>query len=955
MPQLEHPYQMPDQLVLGKKFAERIPAADQERQRAEVVELLDRLKQQPGVVLADEVGMGKTFVALAVAYAVARQSPVGPVILMVPPNLVEKWRQDLETFCALYLVDRKPVFRDTGLHEELRKPTTVRYGIARHSVQLLRYLDDHSRERCHLILLAQGSMGRQQTDKWVRLALIGEALRRHGRGGAKRLILVKESIHRYIADLIWARGEERAQELGDQLWQRLLKSSPESWRDTYNATLREGREPLADDPVPKSVQRAIDKIELKDLAGALERMPIRQSGDDTRMEERIGSVRKALREIEEALWAKILAMARWRSPLFVLDEAHHLKNPNTQLARRFQSIESEKDLRTGDGALARVFDRMLFLTATPFQLGHRELVRVLERFGDIRWDPVALGDLQAFQQRLKDLENAMDESQRASVALQGAWAKLPREEVGDDAEAWWATISTSEANQLSHSAKTVRDAFLGAKAARARAQEAIRPWILRHNKEALWAGTQISRRRRLEGSAIQGDRESKGLPVPPQQLLPFFLAARSAVQASKDLLGEALSSSYEAFRLTRESRAAVRDELDAAPTPVVMPQASNWYLREFDLALQNLSAAAHPKLKVTVDRVVDLWEAGEKVLVFAFYRHTCRALRIHISREIETRVMATARRRLAGTGREWADEEIVKLLETIQRRYFDDADGPGRRAVDAALHQILRQQLARGDQQAPEDQREQLIDVMRRFLRVSTTLARCFPLSQLEVLEPEAAVTATLDEADATGVSWRQKFGGFVEFIARRCTADERALYLEAARRTQTGGIRVEDPEQLKEDADSTVAVANVQVATGETRRETRARLMRAFNTPFFPDVFVCSEVMGEGVDLQRFCRHVIHHDLSWNPSDIEQRTGRIDRLGCKAEGRHPIHVYLPYVAGAADERQFRVMSDRERWFRVVMGQDEVAKLISEDEETRIPLPAAIADQLSFELGVRRG
>jgi hypothetical protein len=58
----------------------------------------------------------------------------------------------------------------------------------------------------------------------------------------------------------------------------------------------------------------------------------------------------------------------------------------------------------------------------------------------------------------------------------------------------------------------------------------------------------------------------------------------------------------------------------------------------------------------------------------------------------------------------------------------------------------------------------------------------------------------------------------------------------------------------------------------------------------------------GEGVDLQRFCRHVIHHDLDWNPSSIEQRTGRIDRLGCKAEGRSPILVYLPYLAGTADD-----------------------------------------------------
>jgi superfamily II DNA/RNA helicase len=136
----------------------------------------------------------------------------------------------------------------------------------------------------------------------------------------------------------------------------------------------------------------------------------------------------------------------------------------------------------------------------------------------------------------------------------------------------------------------------------------------------------------------------------------------------------------------------------------------------------------------------------------------------------------------------------------------------------------------------------------------------------------------------------------------------------------------------------------------GTTRRDTRARLMRAFNTPFFPDILVCSQVMGEGVDLQRFCRHVIHHDLAWNPSTIEQRTGRIDRLGCKAEGVQPIFVYLPYLTGTADERQFRVMSDRERWFRVVMGQDEVAQLITPDSSGGIPLPDAIADELSFKL-----
>ena len=48
--------------------------------------------------------------------------------------------------------------------------------MARRSVELMKLLDDGPRERCHLIFLAQGSMNRQESDKWVRLALIREAL-----------------------------------------------------------------------------------------------------------------------------------------------------------------------------------------------------------------------------------------------------------------------------------------------------------------------------------------------------------------------------------------------------------------------------------------------------------------------------------------------------------------------------------------------------------------------------------------------------------------------------------------------------------------------------------------------------------------------------------------------------------------------------------------------------------
>lgn len=77
------------------------------------------------------------------------------------------------------------------------------------------------------------------------------------------------------------------------------------------------------------------------------------------------------------------------------------------------------------------------------------------------------------------------------------------------------------------------------------------------------------------------------------------------------------------------------------------------------------------------------------------------------------------------------------------------------------------------------------------------------------------------------------------------------------------------------------------------------------------------------------------------------------DRLGCKAENRHSIHVYLPYLASASDERQFRVMRGREQWFRIVMGQDEVTRLIpNEDSGCRPNLPEQSIEQLNFSLEI---
>lgn len=132
----------------------------------------------------------------------------------------------------------------------------------------------------------------------------------------------------------------------------------------------------------------------------------------------------------------------------------------------------------------------------------------------------------------------------------------------------------------------------------------------------------------------------------------------------------------------------------------------------------------------------------------------------------------------------------------------------------------------------------------------------------------------------------------------------------------------------------------------------------RFFNTPFYPEILIASSVMAEGVDLHLCCRHVIHHDLDWNPSSLEQRTGRIDRLGAKAERTgQSIRVYLPYVEGCQDEKLLRVVQDRERWFGVVMGAEESMSRVLrasawevERMASEVPVPSEMVDVLQLRL-----
>lgn len=68
---------------------------------------------------------------------------------------------------------------------------------------------------------------------------------------------------------------------------------------------------------------------------------------------------------------------------------------------------------------------------------------------------------------------------------------------------------------------------------------------------------------------------------------------------------------------------------------------------------------------------------------------------------------------------------------------------------------------------------------------------------------------------------------------------------------------------------------------TGRTSLDERDVIKERFNAPFDKApirILVCTDAAREGLNLQTRCRDLIHIDLPWNPSRLEQRNGRIDR-----------------------------------------------------------------------------
>ncbi|WP_041059248.1 DEAD/DEAH box helicase [Jeotgalibacillus campisalis] len=95
--------------------------------------------------------------------------------------------------------------------------------------------------------------------------------------------------------------------------------------------------------------------------------------------------------------------------------------------------------------------------------------------------------------------------------------------------------------------------------------------------------------------------------------------------------------------------------------------------------------------------------------------------------------------------------------------------------------------------------------------------------------------------------------------------------------------------------------------------------------------VLIATEAGSEGLNLQ-FCKYMIHADIPWNPMKLEQRIGRIHRIGQKED----VEVFYLLNKDTIEERIWHVLQEKVSLFRYIIGEhDDLLSSTSKKEIDR--------------------
>jgi superfamily II DNA or RNA helicase len=944
-----------------------VPTRDIERQEDTVLRALSLLDQQPGVVLADEVGMGKTFEALGVIAARHHADTARRMLVLTPgPDLNTKWTKEFRAFCDKQV----PMYR--GFADQYIEARTLQDFVrVRHQKPIV----------VAPITMFQGARALEH-NRYL-LSLFFEWKQEHGN--------TRNAAFRRYRDGELSRVDVRSERfLGEVEWSVI--------------------EPVMDGVFLGSDGRPVSKLEEGWRAEHLEFFAAR------------GAVDAALAELRFRLVGALIPDL----DLLVVDEAHKLKNAGSLRAlavrevfdRRFEKalFLTATPFQLDVSELRQVLDLFSLARSAPADLAARadalladisEYKRAYDDFEAVwrRLDGQGAAEFAALHAEDPKLAQCVEEPTLSRVVERARHLlRLKQQKIEPGFRTWMIrSLREDKRTYRAHARKTLRpkdgaavpfllyERFI---AGLFREKTRTHKAAVQINMVSSYAAARTGALLAEEKSELTGDAESY------RQLLRKVLAGlrderddhpklsyvvRDALDAADkaektlifcarvESLGELSRQVQDAWleRLVQRWRAVHADAsretvFDSHETDESRHRGHHSRIQErfrrtqdpLFLALREKYLETVPGLGAYGREHVDRVLAVANELVSAQRVVKSRAERFDWS--LAKRCVEHATARLALEGGETFGEEaepVRRLANPLYLSFGYDLLADKLEPDEVGEHQpswtIEREDavlildpapnlwsyLKRHLLDVPEDLRVQTVERLAAYLGFREVPFMVDLLTEAKRAGLETERIESLPLLRFMDVFWRGPVGrSWIDRIA------ELLAHLNKL-----------DEERRRELVDDALTAG--QFARHTASGESRERLREAFNTPLFPMVLVANEVMQEGLDLHHQCKRIVHHDLAWNPAQLEQRVGRIDRLGAliqrtrQKKADATLDVLYPLVERTIDVRLDRTVRAREKWMEFLLGAKPDLEEYNLGDDPVLELPQAFADALRVDLG----
>ncbi|MGD9854330.1 MAG: helicase-related protein [Planctomycetaceae bacterium] len=149
--------------------------------------------------------------------------------------------------------------------------------------------------------------------------------------------------------------------------------------------------------------------------------------------------------------------------------------------------------------------------------------------------------------------------------------------------------------------------------------------------------------------------------------------------------------------------------------------------------------------------------------------------------------------------------------------------------------------------------------------------------------------------------------------------------------------LDVNEPEARHQPLSQTARVfgqlLRQQQPVGGMSGQVNQTLVRQFRMPGYPLILISTDLLQEGEDLHTFCSSIHHYGISWTPSSMEQRIGRIDRVRSQSDrrlsrlvsgtlnGDDKLQVHFPHLEDTVEVLQVQRVLERMNVFLRLMHE----------------------------------